>query len=316
MKSAVAGLLIAVLGWTSGLQDSKTPVSLDLVVRDAARARNIPVLIYLPSDTKPAPVVLFSHGLGGNRTGSAYFGQHLAKSGYVGVFLQHPGSDDSVWRDVPLLRRMAALRAAANAEQFLQRTADVRAVLDTLTKWQADPAHQLRGRLDLDRVAMSGHSFGAVTTQAVSGQSAAVQGKRLTDPRIKAAIIMSPSLPATGTPENAFGSVTIPWLLMTGTRDEAAIGDATAQSRRGVFPALPPGGKYELVLFDEQHSAFTDRDLPGDRVGRNPKHHGAINAIATAFLDAWLRKDPVARAWLDGDGPRSVLDPRDTWKKK
>jgi predicted dienelactone hydrolase len=306
---------IGLSGAQSAPQDLKVD-TLDLVVRDAGRSRTIPVLIYLPTDKKPAPVVLFSHGLGGDRTGSAYWGQHLARHGYLGVFLQHPGSDDRVWRDVPLVRRMAALRGAATAEQFLHRTADVRMVLDTLTTWQADPAHPLGGRLAMDRVAMSGHSFGAVTTQAVSGQSAAVQGRRLVDPRIKAAIIMSPSVPAAGTPEHAFGGVTIPWLLMTGTRDTSAIGDATVQSRLGVFPALPPGGKYELVLFEGQHSAFTGRDLPGDRLERNPNHHRAITAIGTAFLDAWLRKDSVARAWLDGDGPRSVLEPRDSWKKK
>jgi predicted dienelactone hydrolase len=293
-----------------------TVTTLDLVVRDDARSRNIPVLIYLPSGTSPAPVVLFSHGLGGDRTGSAYFGRHLAAQGYLGVFLQHPGSDDSVWRDVPALRRMAALRSAANAEQFLHRTADVRVVLDTLTTWQGAAVHPLRGRLDLTRVAMAGHSFGAVTTQAVSGQSGVGQGRRLTDARIKAAIIMSPSRPATGTPAQAFGGVTIPWLLLTGTRDTSVIGETTVQSRLEVFPALAPGGKYELVLFDAQHSAFTDRDLPGDRLERNPNHHRAINRISTAFLDAWLKNDPLARAWLDSDGPRTVLEPRDSWKKK
>jgi predicted dienelactone hydrolase len=315
----VLGVCLALLG-ASLLYAQSTPAAeittLDLVVRDEARSRNIPVLIYLPVATAPAPVVLFSHGLGGDRTGSAYFGRHLATSGYVGVFLQHPGSDDRVWREVPALRRMAALRGAATPEQFLHRTADVRVVLDTLTTWQRAASHPLRGRLDMDRIAMSGHSFGAVSTQAVSGQFGAGQGRRLTDARIKAAIIMSPSLPATGTPEQAFGRVTIPWLLMTGTRDEAAIGDATVESRLGVFPALPTGGKYELVLFDGQHSAFTDRDLPGDRIERNPNHHRAISRISTAFLDAWLKKDAAARAWLDGDGPRTVLEPRDRWQKK
>ena len=56
----------------------------------------------------------------------------------------------------------------------------------------------------------------------------------------------------------------IPWLLMTGTKDVAPIGEADLESRLAVFPALPPGGKYELVLDDAEHSAFTDRALPGD----------------------------------------------------
>ncbi|HSV73506.1 MAG TPA: hypothetical protein VLH79_07085 [Chthonomonadales bacterium] len=108
----------------------------------------------------------------------------------------------------------------------------------------------------------------------------------------------------------------IPWLLMTGTRDVALIGDAGVASRLAVFPALPPGGKYELVLHDAEHSAFTDRALPGDTRPRNPDHHRAILAISVAFWDAHLRGDEGARAWLDGDGPRGVLDPKDRWQRK
>ena len=41
----------------------------DHVVRDEARQREIPLRVYLPASTAPAPIVLFSHGLGGNREG-------------------------------------------------------------------------------------------------------------------------------------------------------------------------------------------------------------------------------------------------------
>ena len=45
------------------------PAHLDLTVHDAARNRDIPVRIYLPANTAPEPVILFSHGLGGSRDG-------------------------------------------------------------------------------------------------------------------------------------------------------------------------------------------------------------------------------------------------------
>ncbi len=70
----------------------------DFLVTDTGRQRQIPILVYLPSGTNAAPVVLFSHGLGGNRQGSRYLGEHWAERGYAAVFLQHPGSDDSVWK--------------------------------------------------------------------------------------------------------------------------------------------------------------------------------------------------------------------------
>jgi predicted dienelactone hydrolase len=67
------------------------PAPLDLSCRDEARRREIPLRVHLPTVAKPAPVVLFSHGLGGNREGSAFLGRHWAARGYVAVFLQHPG---------------------------------------------------------------------------------------------------------------------------------------------------------------------------------------------------------------------------------
>src|SRR3954465_10324578 len=79
---------------------------LDVVVEDHAREdRKIPLHIYLPISKSPAPVVFFSHGLGGSNLGSAFIGKHWAARGYVAVFVQHPGSDDGVWRGKPFAER-------------------------------------------------------------------------------------------------------------------------------------------------------------------------------------------------------------------
>ena len=286
----------------------------DFTVRDQARQRDIPIRVYLPAEPAPAAVVLFSHGLGGTREGCAYLGTHWAARGYAVVFLQHPGSDDSVWKDQPVMGRMAAMKEAASAKNFMLRVKDVPAVLDQLAVWNKDPKHLLSGRLDLGRVGMSGHSFGAVTTQAVSGQTFAA-GLSFGDPRIRAAIAFSASSPRRGESAAAFGSVKIPWMLMTGTKDVAPIGDADLASRLAVYPALP-GEKYELVLDEAEHSAFTDRALPGDRGKRNPNHHRAILALSTAFWDLHLRGLEPARAWLQGDGPRAVIEAKDRWQFK
>jgi predicted dienelactone hydrolase len=295
--------------------------TLDLKVHDLARKRDIPLRVYLPTKNssdgqQPKPVVLFSHGLGGSREGSPYLGKHWAGRGYVGVFLQHPGSDDSVWKDQPRAKRMAAMQEAASGENYLLRVQDVSAVLDQLAKWNAESDHPLVGRLDLQRVGMSGHSFGAQTTQAMSGQSAPLIGQRYADSRIKAAVIMSPSSPRRGDPKVAFANVKIPWLLMTGTKDTSPIGGQTVESRLAVFPALTSGDKYELVLHNAEHSAFTDRALPGDQVARNANHHRVILALSTAFWDAFLKADVAAKEWLNGDGPGSVMQADDRWQHK
>ena len=173
---------------------------------------------------------------------------------------------------------MNSLKQAAGLQNFLLRAKDVPAVLDQLDEWNKTEGNPLKGRLDLAHVGMSGHSFGAITTQAVSGQSTDRGGAKFTDPRIRAAIMFSPSGPRRGDPKTAFSNVKIPWLLMTGTKDVAIIGDIDLESRLAVFPALPPGGKYELVLEGAEHSAFGDRPLPGGREKPNPNHHRAILA--------------------------------------
>jgi predicted dienelactone hydrolase len=291
---------------------------LDLTVQAAARGRDVPIRVYWPAATTPLgprPVVLFSHGLGGSREGCAYLGRHWAARGYVAVFLQHPGSDASVWRDRPAGERRAAMEEAASAQNFLLRVKDVSAVLDQLGRWNGEGGHPLARRLDLTRVGMSGHSFGAVTTQAVSGQSFGI-GASFADRRIKAALVLSPSSPRRGDPARAFASVDRPWMLMTGTKDIAPIGDADTASRLAVFPALPPSAKYELVLEGAEHSAFTEHALPGDREPRNPNHHRVVLALSTAFWDAFLRGDEAARAWLDGAGPAALLQKGDRWQRK
>jgi len=297
---------------------AQTPVKvLDLKVHDEARRRDIPLRVYLPPSRAPAPVVLFSHGLGGSRAGNAFMGQHWATRGLVAVFVQHPGSDEAVWKDRRTSQRIPAMREAANAANFLARAMDIPAVLDQLDRWNRDEGHAFLGRLNLHRVGMSGHSFGAVTTQAVSGQRFEVGKVSYTDKRIKAALMFSPSSPRRGgDPHLAFGQVAIPWMLMTGTRDVAPIGDAEVASRLAVFRALPPDQKYELVLDGAEHSAFTDRPLPGESGQRNPNHHKAILALSTAFWDAFLKSDESARVWLDGNGARSVLEGNDRWQRK
>jgi len=299
------------------LIDKYQPVTQDLIVKDEKRSREIPIRVFLPKEKTPAPIVLFSHGLGGSRTGSSFLGTHWAERGYVAVFLQHPGSDESVWKDKPPAQRLAAMQAAASLDNFLLRIDDVRAVLDRLEQWNKTGGHSLSGRLDLKHVGMSGHSFGAVTTQAIGGQRF-MRGAGFTDPRIKAAVIMSPSGPRRGAGDSgrAFGGVKIPWMLLTGTRDTAPIGEADVASRLSVFPALPVDGKYQLVLYTAEPSVFTERALPGDSQPRNPNHHRTILALTTAFWDAYLRDDVKARTWLNGDGPRRILDKEDRWQRK
>ncbi|MFK7818200.1 MAG: alpha/beta hydrolase family protein [Planctomycetaceae bacterium] len=276
--------------------------------------RTVPLKFYLPAGKKSAATIVLSHGLGGTREVGSYLGNYWAGRGYAVVAMQHAGSDADVMKNARRgLQKFQALKKAANGTAAVARYKDVRKTLDHLTELNKNG--KFAGQFDLTRVGMSGHSFGAITTQAVSGQDYGPLGQRYTDKRIKAALPLSPSPPRFGFNDSTFGNVSIPWLLMTGTEDDSLISrNVDPESRRQVFPALPKAGHhYELCLEGATHFAFSDHKRGR---GRNPAHHPAIQAISSAFWDTYLLDDTAAKTWLNGKGPRSVLARKDEWQRK
>lgn len=87
----------------AAVSEGSAAETLELTVTDSGRNRQIPVRVVLPCPRpiRPAPVILFSHGLGGSRQSSQYLGDHWAARGYVVVCPQHHGSDEAVWQAVP-----------------------------------------------------------------------------------------------------------------------------------------------------------------------------------------------------------------------
>jgi predicted dienelactone hydrolase len=187
---------------------------------------------------------------------------------------------------------------------------DIPAVIDALTAWNGEEQHALHGRLDLEHIGMSGHSFGAQTTQAMAGQSAAAGRVSFAEPRIDAAVMFSPSPPRVGDAAASFASVKIPCLLMTGTLDDSPIGNTSPESRLDVFPHLKQAAAWQVVFDKATHMDFGQR--PG-KTG-SPRYHRAILALSTAFWDAELKGNKEAKAWLNGPGAKSVLIAEDKWE--
>ena len=283
---------------------------------DASRQRTVPVKIYRVKSAEARPVIVFSHGLGGSRENGVYLAEHWARNGYVAVFVQHAGSDESVWKEAERGERMAAMKLAASARSLLDRLGDVPIVLDQLELWNAESGHALHGALDLEHIGMTGHSFGAVTTQAMMGQKFPL-GKSFPDPRLDAFLPMSPSTGRGASASEAFAHIKAPVLCMTGTEDTSVITpDMTAESRREVYAALPAGDKYQLVFEGGTHSAFSDGALFNEK--QIEHHHGAIQVISTRFWDAYLKGDATAKASLQSEKPRSEakLIAKDVWEWK
>lgn len=275
---------------------------------DRERARQIPFKIYYAPQAEGArPIVLFSHGLGGNREGGAYLGQHLASWGYAAVHLQHPGSDEALWKDAENPRE--ALRAwARNPRAMLesadQRFRDLPVAIDALAIMaEADP--QLAGRLDLSRIGMSGHSFGAHSTLAAAGQNLGRRGqtRSYAEPRIRAAIAYSPSPPRQREDYDlVYRDIRVPIFHMTGTADGDPLGRGfEAADRQTPFRRISTTDQFLLVLEGGDHMIFNGRTRGRAKPG-DARHLDLIRMGSIAFWDAYLLGDAEAFAWLAGGG--------------
>lgn len=312
---------------------------LDLRWTDASRNRALPLRLRLPQGASAAhaatarPLILFSHGLGGSVDAGTAWATHWASHGFAVLHLQHPGSDAAVWQDplrdgAGLLDRARAareLRAAANVEQFEARVHDVKFVLDELARRQRAGDATAR-QLDLARIGMSGHSYGAVTTQALAGQRYSARGTlqaradALAEPRIAAFIAFSPSARGDD-PAQQFAAITRPFFSVTGTEDgEVGMGLGVKPAQRLLpFALMPAPDKYLLNLDGADHAIFSGqprwRDAERADADRDALHRRLVQATTLAFWQATLRADAAARQWLRRDAA-ALIGTAGSWQAK
>jgi predicted dienelactone hydrolase len=278
--------------------------------RDAVRNRDLPMLLRLPDGGGPAPLVLLSHGLGGSREGLGYLGRALAQVGFAALHLQHPGTDDSLWRNGGDTR-LALAAAVTDASRALDRILDVVFVLDALPR-----RPELAGRLDLSRIAIAGHSYGAWLVQTMLGQRVpgGDRGLALPDPRLGAGIALSP-IPPQGLPARlAMDRVRAPMLHVTGTEDRDFMGGNSALSRRIPYDNIQAPGQVLAIFAGAAHGSFADEPGTGVR-WEDTAYHARTAALAVAFLRGlWLGNAPARR--LLAEGAPDVLEPGDMIESK
>jgi dienelactone hydrolase len=263
---------------------------------DATRSRPVPVKLYLPA-AQPSgsalPLVIFSHGIGGSREGYRYLGRYLASMGYASLHVQHVGSDRQVWFGNPF-GLISRLSSAAQTEEALSRVHDMKFALDQLLASEVAP------RIDAQRIAVAGHSYGANTTMLMAGAKVELNGRTiyLRDPRVSAAILVSaPPFYGLGEPQKMLSGIDIPTLHITATGDDITIPGyfSGVDDRISIFKATASQTQSQKVLAvfkDGSHSVFTDRAGTGGAT-LNPKIKVATRKLALAFLDRVFRNSPA-----------------------
>ena len=107
-------------------------------IQSSHEGRDIPLLISLPGKKGPLSVILFSHGLGGSPSGYKYARTYWTGRGYATIFLQHPGSDETLLQGVSPSQAIRQLRNAATLKKMNLRVDDVTDVLDAMRVWTTD----------------------------------------------------------------------------------------------------------------------------------------------------------------------------------
>jgi predicted dienelactone hydrolase len=246
-------------------------------------------------DAGPFPLIVYSHGSGGNP---------LRESGALRAPRQpwlRGGERGSSWRHAARSRR----RHDRGAQQPPR---DVSFLIDTFVDFNVEAGNFFAGAIDPTRIGASGWSYGGYTVLALAAGSFSLG--TFTDPRVRAimpldgsAQVFDPDVPA------LYPTITIPTLLLG-----ASLSDVIAPRLQQLFDGLPsgPGVVAYGNFLDAVHPSFADQcEVPEVLRGESPaceppavpwRHVRHIeNYLALNFFDASLKGDTSAEVRLRPD---------------
>jgi acetyl esterase/lipase len=308
----------------------------------AGRARTINILIRQPNlPASPLPVVVWSHGGAEGQTNARAalreWSETTARSGYLTVSIAHTPRGAARRTDLCLA---LGITDPNDCEGFKylnwDRPNDIKQVLDDLERRNAQGS--LQGRIDLNRIAVGGHSAGSGGILSIAGAVRVFNGtfRSFTDPRPVAFLAFSPQGPTSEgffdtdfhRQDTSWDPLPRPVLVGTGDGDggceppgNCIPGGESPFGRRAGFNRMPAGGKYLLYIHDADayHGAFA---LDGDCVAKGVPAAKCqafshwLTSAALAFLDAHVRGVNLAHVWLQNEFIRPASNDTVEWLKK
>jgi hypothetical protein len=293
----------------------------------------------------PMPVVIWSHGgTDGKKdpaNSMAEWSTLSARAGYFSIAIAHAPRDDASRSALCTAIGMDAATCKLFSHLNWDRPHDIRAVLDELERMAAG---ELRGQVDIHKIAVGGHSAGSGGAQTIAGAQRRFGNfvhppGRLSDPRPIAFLAFSPQQPGNSgffdtkfqQPAHSWADVQRPMLTATGDGDDgcehadlpgACIGD-TPFGRRLGFQRMPASGnKYHLYVHDADafHMLFelNAKECPRKNVDATKCAQIVrwLSSTAIAFLDGHLRQLPAAAQWLQSNRIEQASGGVAEWQRK
>ncbi len=285
-------------GWGPHAVEVANPVVLTYPEQD----KDLRLRVSYPADEGSYPVVVFSHGAFCSKDDYSLVAEHWASHGYVVLLPTHL---DSKSLGKPDFSKMTAIS--------FSRLEDLSYIVDSFDKIE-DLVPDLASKLDREQLAIAGHSMGAMTAATVAGMKRKhPDGSVLagTDDRFDVAVLLSGPGPMPDTPDNAWEHLTLPIYVESGPNDQVNMAgpNATWEWRIKTFTETPPGDKYALVMQEMTHSfggLICGSRKPDQQL--EPDALILVNGTSTAFLDAYLKQDEAAKAFLAQDNVSEASD--------
>ncbi len=186
--------------------------------------------------TGPYPLIVYSHGFLGDRSGGAFIADHLATYGYVVIAPNFPLTN-------------GANVAIATTADVVNQPGDVSFLINEMLALSADPANAFHGAIDPERIGATGLSLGGLTTYLIAFHPT------LRDPRVRAAAPMAG--PGCFFTKAYFDDTHVPLLMLHGSLD------AIVPYQQNALPVFADANapKYLVTIVGGTHTAFTGGTL-------------------------------------------------------
>jgi dienelactone hydrolase len=187
-------------------------------------------------DDGPYPLIVFSHGNGGLGVQSFFLTEFLSSHGYVVVCPDHTGN--SLLTELPGGVVVSGTGGTYTvADSLVDRPPDVSFLVDAMTELNAsDPDGRFTGRIDLEKVGLTGHSFGGLTTLLAMES----------DSRFDAGAPMAPAVPASS-------NIARPVMFFLATEDKTLENPPIVANYQSLA-----GPKMLISIIDAGHFSFSN----------------------------------------------------------
>lgn len=282
----------------SGVTDRMSSLALNgpyIVPNNAAVFNGVDAryFFFIPQGVKKARLVVFSHGALADPSSYRHLLFHWASHGF---FVAAPVHDDAILEAGPTLRKNTAGAVSQwPVSQLLEDPQAWKSRVDRCVD-AMDIAHEVARTSGIelvdDRVAMTGHGYGAYITQLLMGAEVKDRtGKllRFRDDRFFSGICLSPQGPGImGLDENSWKGIASPMLDIVAENGDDFTGQdwkAKAQS----YSLSAPGYKHLAVVMKAGSTIFTQESdlIPPQGVTA----FMAVKAITACFLKSYTDYD-------------------------